>query len=136
MAIVTKERRVLLVKRRRDPFQGTWMFPSGFVDFGEHPEEALARELFEETGLTTKAAELLGVFQSPDDFREPGHFVFAYHADVEPGEVTNDPHENDAIDWFDLDALPEISWRLHQEFIVKLRSGSSLSECHFDRTVP
>jgi 8-oxo-dGTP diphosphatase len=69
------------------------MFPSGFVDFGEHPKEALARELLEETGLTMTSARLLGVFQSPDDFREPGHFVFFYRAGVLPGNLRTDTHE-------------------------------------------
>ena len=77
-AIISNTDSVLLVKRVREPFKGTWMFPSGFVDFGEHPEEALAREVLEETGLRIKRASLIGVYQSPDDYREPGHFVFFY----------------------------------------------------------
>jgi ADP-ribose pyrophosphatase YjhB (NUDIX family) len=117
---------VLLVKRLREPFSGTWMFPSGFVDFGEHPEEALARELLEETGLTMVSARLLAVLQSPDDFREPGHFVFFYRAEVEPGEIRTDLHENDAIAWFDLRGVPEIRWKLHQDFIVQLQDGQAL----------
>jgi ADP-ribose pyrophosphatase YjhB (NUDIX family) len=124
-AIVVRGRRVLLVKRRREPYRGTWMFPSGFVDFGEHPREALARELIEETGLVLVHAELRGVFQSQDDVREPGHFVFFYQAHVEEGEVKTDPDENEAIDWFELSNVPEIGWILHKEFIAKLRDEMS-----------
>jgi ADP-ribose pyrophosphatase YjhB (NUDIX family) len=126
-AIVVTGGRVLLVKRRREPHRGTWMFPSGFVDFGEHPQEALARELTEETGLVLMHAELLGVFQSRDDFREPGHFVFFYRAHVKQGEIKTDPHENETIDWFELSNVPEIGWLLHKEFIAKLRSEAERS---------
>lgn len=119
--VVLRGNKILLVKRLRDPFRGTWMFPSGFVDFGEHPEEALARELMEETGLVLDSAELLGIFQSPDDPRELGHFVFFYLAHVKFGDVRTDPHENEAIDWFDIHDVPEIAWVLHREILSKIR---------------
>src|SRR5712692_10372883 len=61
-AIIAKRDRVLLVKRRRDPFKGTWMFPAGFVDYGEHPVESVKREVKEETGLEVTGVTLLGVF--------------------------------------------------------------------------
>ena len=41
--------------------RGKWQFPEGGVEFGEHPEKTLYRELKEETGLKIKSSELLGV---------------------------------------------------------------------------
>jgi ADP-ribose pyrophosphatase YjhB (NUDIX family) len=97
------------------------MFPSGFVEFGEHPETSLAREILEETGLKMRCAELLGVFQSPDDSREPGHFVFFYRVDVEPGQIRTDAHENEAIAWFSLRGeQPEVRWILHRRFLSEM----------------
>jgi ADP-ribose pyrophosphatase YjhB (NUDIX family) len=97
------------------------MFPSGFVDFGEHPEESLAREILEETGLKMRRADLIGVFQSPDDWREPGHFVFFYRVEVWPGEIQTDPHENEAIKWFSLHGeQPEAGWMLHKRFLSEM----------------
>jgi len=40
---------------------GNWTLPGGSVDWGEHPEETLHRELYEETGLTGQVEEQLGV---------------------------------------------------------------------------
>src|SRR5260221_6011529 len=76
-AVVIDGNKVLMVKRKIEPHRGTWMFPSGFVNYGEHPKETALRELKEETGLEAKDAKLLEVLQA-DDPREPGHFLFIY----------------------------------------------------------
>ena len=60
--MVSRGRQVLLVKRKREPFLGTWMMPSGFIEYGEHPEETVRREVREETGLTAQSLNLIGVF--------------------------------------------------------------------------
>jgi len=60
------------------PNEGMWTLPGGGVDWGEHPEDALVREVYEEAGLKLETCEFLGVFsrvfdsqRSPDQF----HFV-------------------------------------------------------------
>jgi 8-oxo-dGTP diphosphatase len=60
---------VLLVRRGRPPFEGRWALPGGFVEPSETVEAAVERELKEETGLTARAADLVGVFSGPD--RDP-----------------------------------------------------------------
>jgi 8-oxo-dGTP diphosphatase len=52
---------ILLVRRGRPPFRGHWALPGGFVEVGETVEEAVVRELQEETGLRPIALQLLGV---------------------------------------------------------------------------
>jgi 8-oxo-dGTP diphosphatase len=57
--------RILLVRRGRDPFRGQWALPGGFVEIDETVEQAVARELSEETGLQAAEFQLLGVYSRP-----------------------------------------------------------------------
>jgi 8-oxo-dGTP diphosphatase len=118
-AIIIKEGRALMVRRRREPYKGTWMFPAGFVDFGEHPEETLVREIKEETGLKLKKATLWKVLQTEDDPRQPGHFLFIYKVKVLGSKLKTDEEENQGIGWFDLRHPPKIGWKAHK-YVMKL----------------
>ena len=72
---------VLLIKRARDPFNGQWAFPGGFVDTDESLEDAAARELAEETGLQRIPLEQIRAFGDPG--RDPrGHTVSVVFAGV------------------------------------------------------
>ena len=72
--IILKNGKILLIKRGNEPFKGKWALPGGFVEYGEKTEDAVVREVFEETGLKTKIKDLVGVFSDPD--RDPrGHVV-------------------------------------------------------------
>jgi ADP-ribose pyrophosphatase YjhB (NUDIX family) len=59
---VDEQGRVLLGRRALEPDKGLWDLPGGFVDEGEHPLDALRRELREETGLEIEPREFLGVW--------------------------------------------------------------------------
>ena len=57
----TEDGRVLLLRHRLWPPSRQWGFPSGYAKKGERHEDTIAREVFEETGLTVKAGRLLKV---------------------------------------------------------------------------
>jgi 8-oxo-dGTP diphosphatase len=101
---------VLLVKRGRPPFEGSWALPGGFVDAFELPEAAARRELAEETGLTLGAGvpfALVGVYGEPG--RDPRGWtvsvVFAARAPEDAPSVTGSDDAADAR-WFPVESLP------------------------------
>ena len=64
--------RVLLIRRKNPPFQGSYALPGGFVEIGETLEAACRRELLEETGVKAGRLRLVGVYSDPE--RDPrGH---------------------------------------------------------------
>lgn len=59
-AVVVRDDRVLLVRRRVEEGALSWQFPAGKIEPGESPEQAAVRETQEETGLTVAATKILG----------------------------------------------------------------------------
>ncbi len=76
--IVVRGGEVLLVERGREPSRGKWGIPGGVVEVGETVEEALVREVREETGCECKPVKHLATFDSirrDDDGRVHWHYV-------------------------------------------------------------
>lgn len=76
--IVTDERRVVLVKRTREPLANQWSLPGGTLELGESLEAGAAREVFEETGLVVDVGPVVEVFDRiliDEDERVRFHFV-------------------------------------------------------------
>jgi 8-oxo-dGTP diphosphatase len=62
-ALIFRRGSILLVERGREPLKGYWSLPGGLVESGELIEDAVKREVFEETGLRVKAVTRLEVFE-------------------------------------------------------------------------
>ncbi|MBI1936084.1 NUDIX hydrolase [Candidatus Woesearchaeota archaeon] len=63
--VVFKGDKLLLIKRKFEPFKKGYALPGGFVDVGETVEEACRREALEETGIKIKSLKLIGVYSDP-----------------------------------------------------------------------
>ena len=61
--IIIKNDEILLcrISDKLPKHQGYWTLPGGKIEFGESPEEAMIREVFEETGLTVQPESILGI---------------------------------------------------------------------------
>lgn len=102
---------VALVRRKYPPFKDHWALPGGFVLENESLEQAVRRELEEETGIKINYLEQLYTFGEPD--RDPRRRVVsvAYFALVRPSDF-NIVAATDAAEvaWFDTKDLPPLAF--------------------------
>ncbi len=63
--VIVEKDKVLMVRRFRYPFVGSWVLPGGHVNYGERVEEAIKREMKEELGVPVEIKKLLGVYSDP-----------------------------------------------------------------------
>ncbi len=80
-AVVLDENSVLLIRRGQEPLKGQWSIPGGAVEIGERLDEAVAREVREETGLDVvvgPVVEVLDRIRPDDDPDDPGRPRFHY----------------------------------------------------------
>ena len=112
---------ILLIRRKHEPFAGYWAFPGGFIDEGEDPADAAARELVEETGLTGIPLTPFRFYGKPD--RDPRFHCIScvFAGTAEPDSVTPRAADDAAsVDWFALKQLPPLAFdhaMILQEFL-------------------
>ena len=102
---------VLLIRRGHYPFEGMWALPGGFVDMEETLEEAIIRELEEETGL--KGVELKQLHAYSEIHRDPrGRNISIIFWGITNHNKTNVEGGDDASDarWFAIDQLPGLAF--------------------------
>jgi len=103
---------ILLVKRKYEPFKNTWALPGGFVLEKESLEEAVARELKEETGVEVSYLEQLYSFGNPS--RDPRKRIIsiAYFGLINSRtykELTAGTDADEA-QWFNINQLPQLAF--------------------------
>ncbi len=110
--------RVLLINRGDEPFKGKWALPGGFVGMDEELEDAVVRELAEETGLATVQLEQMRTFGTIG--RDPrGRMITIVFIGIATEGQTGIKAGDDAAkaQWFDIEKLPENMAFDHNEVI-------------------
>ena len=108
LAVLVRDRQVLLVRRANPPDQGLWGFPGGRIERGETVFAAAERELAEETGLAGTAIRLLDALDlldhAPDGTLRYHFILLAVLCTPGSGFLRA---ADDALEagWFDADAL-------------------------------
>ena len=106
-AFFKNKARLLLIKRKNEPFKGKWALPGGFVGIDEELDRAAARELAEETGLVNVTLEQMHTFGNVG--RDPrGRQITIAFMGIAVEESTKTKAGDDAEEarWFDIERLP------------------------------
>jgi NAD+ diphosphatase len=127
MALVRRGNELLLARSPHFP-PGMHSALAGFVEPGESLEQCLHREVREEVGI--EVTNLAYFSSQPWPF--PHSLMIAFNCEHAGGDITPDPAEIEAADWFDLDHLPvlpnrvSIARRLIDATIASIRAGAPL----------
>jgi len=109
---------ILLIQRKYPPFKNAWAIPGGFLLTDETLEDAVRRELREETGIEVNYLEQLYTFGDPH--RDPRKRVIsiAYFALVKSSQFQQLNASTDAenAQWFNFKELPELAFD-HKEIL-------------------
>lgn len=103
---------VLLIKRRDIP---VWALPGGGVDPGESPENAVVREIQEETGLNARIIRLAAVYTPINKLAKT---TFIYECERVTGELSRS-NETLGAQFFSLTDLPPSFFFIHQEWVLE-----------------
>ena len=110
-AFILNEKGQVLMMKRNENCQnsaGYWSIPGGKVEFNERVEDAVVREIKEEIGVDIEVIKLISV--TNDILKEEDQHWLAsqFLCRIVGGQLQNlEPHKCDAIEWFDLDKVPE-----------------------------
>ena len=111
-ALIFRQDEILLVERGREPLKGKWSLPGGAVETGERLEDAIAREVREETGLDVVPQQIALVFErimrDSDGNAEYHYVLIDYFCEIRGGALCAGDDSNCAR-WFNLDSLDEFS---------------------------
>lgn len=109
VTVIEKDAKLLFVRRRINPFRGLWTLPAGFLDAGEDPVRAAAREVREETALEVEITELLGLI-SGQEYEKGAHLLLVYRGEITGGEI--EPGDDvDRAKFFPADDPPPLAFQ-------------------------
>jgi ADP-ribose pyrophosphatase YjhB (NUDIX family) len=122
--------RVLLVRERSD---GRWTLPGGWVDVNDAPSAAVAREIREESGYEARAVKLAALVDRNRHPHPPAvyHIYKLFFVCELTGGAPHASHETDAVEFFPLNRLPELSTGR-----VLAPQIERLYQHHLDRALP
>ncbi|MDE5860361.1 MAG: NUDIX hydrolase [Oscillospiraceae bacterium] len=119
---VIRDGRVLLVRHTYGAGKGRLIIPGGYVKIGESPQDAVVREVFEETGVTVRPDKLAGIRFNEKDW----YAVFT--AEYVSGEAHSDGDENSEAVWISVDEALERADvpDLTKKILISIKNGNLL----------
>ena len=119
--ICEKDGQILLQRRAKE---NAWGFPGGALELGESAEEAVIREVFEETGLHVEVDRLLGVYSKYDETYPNGDraqpITISFCCSVVGGKLTSVDPETEDLKFFRRGHIPELFNAQHNDILADL----------------
>jgi 8-oxo-dGTP diphosphatase len=115
--------RILLIKRKYDPFKNKWAFPGGFMDENETLENAAKRELQEETNLTDINLKQFKTYSDPKRDPRGRTISIVFWSIINKEQIQKTKAGDDAVEtnWFPIDNLPPLAFD-HNMIISEFKS--------------
>lgn len=113
--IINSDNEIVLIKRGLEPCKGYWALPGGYVDWDETVEQAVVREVKEETALEVTNVKLIKVYSDPArHIRQVINLAFLVTTtgEIEAGDDAQD------IRLFPIDGLPKHLAFDHKQIIL------------------
>ncbi|MEO9295898.1 MAG: NUDIX hydrolase [Nitrososphaera sp.] len=105
--VLQRGSKILMVRRKKEPFQGRLALPGGFVNEGETVEDAFRREVLEETSLEVEPIDILGVYSDPE--RDPRkHTMSVVFVGLILGGAEKAGDDAGSLEWIDIAGLDRI----------------------------
>lgn len=105
-ALIMKDEKILLVRRRQDPGKGLWTNPGGYIEQYEPIEKTIVREVFEETGITTRVNGIIALGDLP---RNVHNVYLVFLMDYVEGHPQPDKVEVDDAGFFSLNDMESMN---------------------------
>jgi ADP-ribose pyrophosphatase YjhB (NUDIX family) len=96
--VVIRDGKVLLIRRGQEPFKGWWQIPGGYAEHDEEIEQAVEREVYEESGVSARAKWVLGIRNSLGQPSTNVYVIFLLEA--ERGDARVDGEESADVGFF------------------------------------
>lgn len=113
---VDNDFKILLIKRKNDPFKEKWALPGGFVEDNEELEIAAIRELEEETGVKVTSMEQVQAFGTPGRDPRGRTISIAFLSRIYCEEELRAGDDAAEARWFSVNNLPELAFD-HKEIV-------------------
>jgi 8-oxo-dGTP diphosphatase len=109
--VVVRDGRILLERRNHEPFYNHWCIPGGHIEYGEGVEEAMRRELYEETGLNAASARFFGYYTEyyPERDWHAVALIFVVTPEGSDEDLKRQEAEVQQLEWFgpaEIEELP------------------------------
>jgi 8-oxo-dGTP diphosphatase len=103
-----KRAKLLLINRGNEPFKGQWALPGGYIEIDEELEDAVVRELQEETGLSNVPMEQMRTFGRCGRDPRGRQITIVFMGVAEKKQTKAKPGDDAAkAKWFDIEKLPK-----------------------------